>query len=358
MKIRKLFDLPPGDKNPRNSEGSFIRLKDGRIVFAYSRYSGTSSDDGAYCEIAAMYSSDNGETFSEPKILVRPDKSRGETNCMSVSLLELPNGDAGLFYLVKHTGMWSEMILRRSGDGFDTLGEEIRCAPEKYRDYYVVNNDRILCTENDTLILPAALHRSAMNNYGFGESVDSRAIAEFFASYDGGFTWKRVSDSVSIPAAYSGAGLQEPGVVELGGGVLYSYFRTDLGRHYESVSIDGGRNWFTPQPSKFTAPCSPLSIKKNPYTGEYFAVWNPISPSVTAERNWSFQRTPLVIARSNNGVDFSYPEIIENAENAGYCYPALYFLSEREAVMSYCAGERFNGDVSCLVRTRIIKLEL
>ena len=97
MKIRKLFDLPPRDKNPRNSEGSFLRLKDGRIVFAYSRYSGTSSDDGAYCEIAAMYSSDNGETFSEPKILVRPDKSRGETNCMSVSLLELPNGDAGLF---------------------------------------------------------------------------------------------------------------------------------------------------------------------------------------------------------------------------------------------------------------------
>ena len=55
MKIRKLFDLPPGDKNPRNSEGSFLRLKDGRIVFAYSRYSGTSSDDGAYCEIAAIY---------------------------------------------------------------------------------------------------------------------------------------------------------------------------------------------------------------------------------------------------------------------------------------------------------------
>ena len=106
-----LLYTSPQEGNPRNSEGSFLRLKDGRIVFAYSRYSGTSSDDGAYCEIAAMYSSDNGETFSEPKILVRPDKSRGETNCMSVSLLELPNGDAGLFYLVKHTGMWSEMIL-------------------------------------------------------------------------------------------------------------------------------------------------------------------------------------------------------------------------------------------------------
>jgi hypothetical protein len=34
--------------------------------------------------------------------------------------------------------------------------------------------------------------------------------------------------------------LQEPGCVELPGGVVYGYFRTDLGRQYESVSLDGG----------------------------------------------------------------------------------------------------------------------
>ncbi len=358
MKLTRLIDLPPAEGNPRNSEGSFLGLSDGRIAYAYSRYSGTSSSDGAYCEIAVIYSDDGGEHFTSPKILVKPDRTRDETNCMSVSLLEMPNGESGLFYLVKHKGMWSEVILRRSGDGFETLGEEIRCAPEKFRDYYVVNNDRVLKTENGTLILPVALHRSAMNHYGYGESVDSRAIAEFFASYDGGFTWKRISDSISIPAAYSSAGLQEPGVIELSGGTLYSYFRTDLGRHYESVSIDGGHNWFTPQPSRFTGPCSPLHIKRNPYSGEYFAVWNPISPSVTAAKDWCHQRTPLVIAKSSDGVNFSYPEILENAEDAGYCYPALHFLSEREALISYCAGEDSMGDSSCLVRTRIARLEL
>ena len=41
--------LPPSNKNPRNSEGSFLQLKDGRIAFAYSRYIGDSFDDDAEC---------------------------------------------------------------------------------------------------------------------------------------------------------------------------------------------------------------------------------------------------------------------------------------------------------------------
>ena len=35
-----IFDLPHGVGNPRNSEGSFVRLQDGRILFVYSRYNG------------------------------------------------------------------------------------------------------------------------------------------------------------------------------------------------------------------------------------------------------------------------------------------------------------------------------
>ena len=71
-----MFDLAP-DKtkipgNPRNSEGSFLRLNDGRIAFAYSRYSGDSADDHAYAEIACIFSSDEGETFGDERILVRP----------------------------------------------------------------------------------------------------------------------------------------------------------------------------------------------------------------------------------------------------------------------------------------------
>jgi hypothetical protein len=38
MKITRkiLFELPPTENHPRNSEGDFCRLPDGKIMFAYT----------------------------------------------------------------------------------------------------------------------------------------------------------------------------------------------------------------------------------------------------------------------------------------------------------------------------------
>ena len=38
--FRPALELPPGPGNPRNSEGDFIELKDGRVLYAYSRFNG------------------------------------------------------------------------------------------------------------------------------------------------------------------------------------------------------------------------------------------------------------------------------------------------------------------------------
>ena len=46
--------------NPRNSEGAFITLADGRLMFAYSRYYGTSWSDNAAATISGRYSEDDG----------------------------------------------------------------------------------------------------------------------------------------------------------------------------------------------------------------------------------------------------------------------------------------------------------
>lgn len=42
--------------NPRNSEGDFIQLKDGKILFVYSHYDGKSSGDHASAYLAGRYS--------------------------------------------------------------------------------------------------------------------------------------------------------------------------------------------------------------------------------------------------------------------------------------------------------------
>jgi len=367
-----ILDLAPSvenpRENPRNSEGSFVTLKDGRIMFAYSRYSGADADDHAYAEIAAIFMSADGTDVTEPVILVRPDMTkRGdepeETNCMSVSLLRLSDGDIGLFYLVKHRGVSSEYVMRRSSDEGRTWSDAVLCSP-KYRGYYVVNNDRVLMTEKGRLIVPLANHPSVMLYRDMPDSIRGHSYTVFTASDDDGRTWRQISEPVALTGGgKSGTGLQEPGITELAGGTLYSYFRTDTGRQYESVSIDGGESWFAPQPSRFTSPPSPLLIKKNPFSGKYAAIWNPVPLSYGRSQYqpvtgyWHGGRNPLVIAFSDDGVHFSESAELENNPMAGFCYPAIHFTSENSALLAYCAGGVEKTDTSCLVRTRIMKIE-
>ena len=47
MNVRLLHQIPPAPDNPRNSEGAFLRGKQGEILFAYSRYHGESCHDHA-----------------------------------------------------------------------------------------------------------------------------------------------------------------------------------------------------------------------------------------------------------------------------------------------------------------------
>ncbi|MBR4206350.1 MAG: exo-alpha-sialidase [Clostridia bacterium] len=363
MTVTRLIDLPAAPGNPRNSEGSFLKLKDDRIAFLYSRYSGTSSDDHAYAEVAVIFY--DGTAWTEPRILLRPEPGTDETNYMSVSTARMHNGDAAVIYLVKHRSISSEVLLRRSSDEFETLGEPVRCVSPNYPGYYVVNNDRMASLSDGRWMIPAAIHPSSMGYHGIEDVVDYRSKCAFYASSDDGRTWRQVSDSVGLPGgAHSHSGLQEPGVTELSGGTLYAYFRTDLGRHYESFSVDGGVSWTAPQPSGFTGPCSPLLIKKNEFSGKYVAVWNPI-PEVPFRWLHSEKpkigtggRTPLVIACSDDGVRFGKPELIETDPEGGFCYPAILFLSESEMLLAYCAGSGATGDENCLTRTRIVKITL
>ena len=362
MTITRLTDIAPGENNPRNSEGAFLTLNSGKTAFIWSRYRGTSSDDHAYAEIAMTVW--DGERFSEPRILVKPEPGTDETNCMSVSAARMNNRDAAVFYLVKHRGISSEYIMRRSSDDFETLGDPVRVVSPLYPGYYVINNDRVVRDQAGRWLVPAAWHPSTMGYHGQPDHVDGRAKAFVCASEDDGRTWRQISDFLSLPGgAHSGTGLQEPGLSVLPDGSLHAYYRTDLGRHYESFSPDGGVTWTDPRPSVLTAPASPLLIKQNPYSGQYLAVWNPIpevpfrwlgrkKPSI-----WTGGRTPLCMALSDDGLHFGEPQLLEDDPLGGFCYPAVHFTGERSALMSYCAGSESTGDEMCLVRTRIIRVE-
>jgi len=363
LKIERLLDVAPGENNQRNSEGAFLSLSDGRIAWIYSRYRGTSANDHAYAEIAAIFW--DGSDFSGPVILARPDAAAGETNYMSVSALRLKDGSAAIFYLIKYGSSASAYVMRRSTDELTTLGDPVSVLNPLYPAYYVVNNDRVLRASDGRLIAPASWTASVMNYRGQGEHVWWKGKAVFYESRDDGASWRQLSDFLSIPGgAHCRSGLQEPGLYELPGGVLCAYFRTDLGRQYESFSADGGATWSDPQPSAFTSPCSPMLIKRNPYSGKYFAVWNPTPESpfryLGTEKPtvWTGGRTPLVMAFSDDGISFTDSQVIEDDPLGGFCYPALHFTGPDGFLLSYCAGSGATGDGGCLVRSRIVRGKL
>ena len=341
-------EIAPSPGNPRNSEGTFLELANDEILFVYSRFKGDSPNDHAFADLALMRSTDGGRTWSDEGVILTCE-GEGGVNMMSPSLLKMSNGEAGLFYLVRITYSLTRIFLRRSADGGRTWGDRVLCTDQD--DFFVINNDRVVRLASGRIIVPVASHRS----WGNG-NMDSNARAMFFYSDDDGQTWSCSGSRCSLPYP-SNSGLQEPGVVELMPGILWGFARTDLGVQYEMFSVDNGEKWTACQPSRFTSPCSPLSMRRD-MDGKLYAVWNPI-PEYNGRRlpghAFTGGRTPLVIACSlDNGKNFSAPVAIETDEESGYCYTAVCFTKDA-LLLAYCAGSEADG--SCLVRTRIRRVK-
>ncbi len=349
--------LPPKHGNARNSEGDFARLKDDRILFVFSRYCTDDSDDDARCDIAALYSDDNGQTFpGEPEILV-PASAHDTLNLMSPSLLRLQSGRLALFYLCK-IDPYSEYYMRLANEDESAFGEPVKCLPFGEQSYNVVNNARIVQLRDGRILIPTARHNMTTDENGNPEP-DYFAHCRVFGSDDNGETWQDLSGLIRLPdPGYSETGLQEPGLVELPDGRIYQYFRTDRMFQFESFSSDCGETWTKPIASRFTAPESPMLISRNPCSGQYFAFWNPIplyNGRIAPDAKWvDAGRNPFVMAVSDNGLDFSPFTVIEDDPTHGYCYPAVFFLNEKEMLLSYCSGGP--EDDMCLAKTTIRKI--
>ena len=153
---RVTLDLSPGENNPRNSEGDFVTLKDGTIMFIYSKYVGESSSDHAPASLVARFSKDGGETWtSEDQVIV---KNEGGMNVMSVSLLRLQNGNIALFYLRKNSTEDCIPMMRISDDEAKTWSDPIVCIRDK-PGYYVLNNDRVIQLQDGRLLMAVARHK-------------------------------------------------------------------------------------------------------------------------------------------------------------------------------------------------------
>jgi hypothetical protein len=348
-----VLSLPHGPGNPRNSEGAFVTLADGRILYAYSRYIGEDWADEASAVIAARVSADGGRTWSaEDRILVQ---NEGRRNVMSVSLLRLQDGRLALFYIRKNGLQDTRLRLRTSRDEGETWSPTL-CVPAP--GYHVTNNDRVVQLAGGRLIVPCSQHRARAaeprDPARFYAAFDGRGIAVFYLSDDGGRTWRESADWWAFPGKCP-SGLQEPGVVELRDGRLYGWCRTEAGCQYDFYSEDGGDTWSAPRPSRFASPCSPMSIKRLP-TGDLLAVWNDHGNRAHQPTDWtssSWGRTPLALALSrDDGATWGPSKRIETDPDRGFCYTAIHPRDDA-VLLAYCCGGRGSAVLQDLCVRRV-----
>ena len=342
--------------NPRNSEGAFVTLKDGRILFAYTKFLGRSGKDHGRASICTRESKDGGRIWSKRDRAIL--ENEGDCNVMSVSLLRLQDGRIAFFYMQKNSFLDCRPRMRTSSDEGKTWSKAVSCiaAPG----YFVLNNDRVIQLKNGRIVVPVAYHRAKLDtkdpeNY---EAFDSTAIALYYLSDDGGKTWKESENWLTLPA-WGESGLQEPGLIELKGKRLLGWARTSIGRQWEMKSSDGGRSWKDLRPSWFRSPCSPMSIKRCPRTRALIAIWNDQGKRGKGHIDFvdsSWGRTPLTVAVSHDeGKRWKRIGNLETDPTTGFCYTAMHFADDALLIGYVCGG---GGEGSVLSNLRIRRIVL
>ena len=347
--MKLVWDKEPIAGNGRNSEGSFIRIPDGSIMFAYSRYTSDTAEDWDACDIAVLRSYDEGETWTEPEVIVTA-KSYGVHNIMSVSCIYQKDGSIGVYFLIKELNGTIEFGRAISKDGKTFVSE--RCEHNGIPSYYVMNNDRVERFSDGKLYFPVARH---IGNQGKFEECSTSMV---FVSEDDGKTLKLLPHLFALPCVNKDCvGMQEPGIIEHKDGSVRLWARTMHGSQYESYSYDKMDTFTWPEASIFTSPNSPMELARNEETGVLYAIYNPYPRSTLADgRRYSWGRTPLVIRKSNDdGRTWNIPFVIEDDPDSGYCYPAVFFTKDNAMLCAYCRGDNVRG---CLSRMGIMKISL
>lgn len=335
-----VLQLNPSDHNPRNSEGDFITLKDGRILFIYSHFT-SGVGDHASAVIASRVSNDEGVSWSEKDIILFSNESG--LNLMSVSLLRLINGDIALFYLRKNSLTDCRPILRISRDECNTWGEEIECINEDKIGYYVLNNDRVIQLDNGRLLMPLSQHAAPEKEWSATGRIQT------YYSDDNGRSWNAGKELENPDQVM----LQEPGVVALNDGRILMFMRNNSGFQYISYSADQGVSWSPAEASTIKSPRSPASIERIPETGDLIMVWNNNGGEIEAIAG---KRTPFNIGISKDeGKTWQGVRTLADDPDGWYCYTAVDF-TEGHVLLGHCAG---NNEVrSGLAITHISRISL
>jgi sialidase-1 len=329
--VVKIPLLRHSDEAPRRSEGDFVQLRDGRLLFIYTKFTERGTD-GAAAHLASRESRDGGRTWTAEDVDL--DLNDGASNIMSVSLNRMADGRIALFYCRKSAEKVCAPMVRFSQDEAATWSAAAPVTPDDPRGCYVLNNDRVIQLRSGRLVAPMAQHL-----YHDDGKFEHRGILVCYLSDDGGKTWRRGKGSQDGTMwDKARIALQEPGVVERKDGSLLMFARTYVGAQFFCVSRDAGETWSMPLASSLNSPLGPASIERIPSTGDLLCVWNDHS-DMPYDSKLKDDRTPQRVAISkDDGQTWQPARTLDDDPLGWYCYTAVEFVGS-EVVLAYCASD-------------------
>jgi len=259
-----------------------------------------------------------------------------------------PDGDDGRSSCVP--------MMRCSSDDGETWSEPRRIIP--FDEYYVMNNDRVVRLASGRIVMPLSLHMFRTGGGVRPGMVFTLYSDDRGETWKESETVLCPNFQAETRFGFQEPGIIElaPGKLMLWIRTLLGFqfksYSYDDGATWSGAVPD----------INFPSPASPMSIKRDPDSGILYAVWNgadrqlhPVLPHPLTNG-----RSPLVMIRSlDNGETWERkrPVLLETDPERGYCYTAMEFLRGGELLLAYCCGRHLDGD-SNLQDLRIRKINV
>lgn len=297
---------PIGPGNPRNGEGSFCRLRDGRLLFAYSRYSGHGDLDPSV--VARRISADGGKTWGRDATLV----SDGTHTVGHPGLARLPNSALGMSYMVIRGRHDAATLFRVSADDGETWSKPTRIS-DGVHGYITAPHDCLRLYGGGRLIQVCHARDSR-----------SRLCVLVYTSDDAGATWaNRTGKGLYHPTGKMNEGsiarLSRPGH-------LLMHCRTQSGWFWQSVSSDNGTTWGAPTRSPVRSSESPAKLYNVPGSATLVMLFAPhVDPSARGWPRGDRWILASMVSRDDGETWRGYKQIEYTGHGHWHHYPCLLF---------------------------------
>jgi hypothetical protein len=269
-RVVSVFQATPESHYPfRENMYRALQLPDARVVALSVARSSEHQQT-----MQARYSTDQGETWSQPEDLFQWPREEGGFALFDalvdhqgeIHIWILGDANSGILYPKQQEGTAS-----RPGQILDIWYARSRNARknwDKPKSIWQGHGSDLLSViqlRNGRLLLPFAYAKPrtwANRGGGFLDFtfVGAYSVSSLYSDDDGA-TWKRSQNELVVQTPDLGTyGADEPVVIELKDGRVWMLMRTQRGRFFESFSSDGGATWSAPQPSKLISSDSPAGL--------------------------------------------------------------------------------------------------